>query len=54
MKDVKEDGATAGTSVTNNSVDTSPGVKQIVMTDRRYDPKKPPVLLKKFRKYIEK
>jgi len=49
---LKEDAP--ATSVANNSVDLSPGVKQIVMTDRRYDPRKPPVLLKKFRKYIEK
>ena len=29
-------------------------IEQIPMTDRRYNPKKPPVLLKRFRKYIEK
>ena len=42
------------TSITNNSVDTSPGVKQTVLTDKRYSAKKPPVYLKKFRKFIEK
>ena len=52
MKSVKEE--VPATSVSNASVDTSPGIKQTVMTDRRYSPKKPPVLLKKFRKYIEK
>lgn len=50
MKPVEEEAP--ATSVSNSSVDTSPGVKQTVMTDRRYDPRKPPVLLKKFRKYI--
>lgn len=52
MKPVDEEAP--ATSVSNNSVDTSPGVKQTVMVDRRYDKKKPPVLLKKFRKYIDK
>lgn len=52
MKSVEEE--VPGTSIANSSVDTSPGVKQTIMTDRRYDPRKPPVLLKKFRKYIEK
>ena len=52
MKSVKEE--VPATSVSNGSVDTSPGIKQVVMVDRRYNPKKPPVLLKKFRKYIEK
>lgn len=51
MKRVEEE--SPATSIGNASVDTSPGVKQIVMVDRRYDPKKPPVLLKKFRKYLE-
>jgi hypothetical protein len=50
MKPVDEEAP--GTSISNASVDTSPGVKQTIMVDRRYDPKKPPVLLKKFRKYI--
>ena len=43
--------------VTEESPATSIGnasIEQIPMTDRRYDPKKPPVLLKRFRKYIEK
>ena len=52
MKSVDEE--VPATSVSNGSVDTSPRVKQTVMTDRRYSPKKAPVLLKKFRKYIEK
>ena len=52
MKPVKEE--VPGTSVTNASVDTTPGIKQTVMVDRRYSPKKPPVLLKKFSKYIGK
>ena len=52
MKPVDEEAP--ATSIANNSVDTSPGVKQTIMTDRRYSKNKPPVLLKKFRKYIEK
>jgi hypothetical protein len=52
MKPVDEEAP--ATSVTNNSVDTTPGIKQTVIVDRRYSPKKPPVLLKKFSKFIEK
>jgi hypothetical protein len=52
MKRVEEE--SPATSIGNASVDTTPGIKQTVMVDRRYDPKKQPVLLKKFRKYIEK
>lgn len=51
MKDVKEE--SPATSVGNASVDTTPGIKQTVMVDRRYSPNKPPRLLKKFSKYIE-
>ena len=46
QKPVKEE--SPATSIGNASIE------QIPMTDRRYDPKKPPVLLKRFRKYIEK
>ena len=52
MKDIEEE--SPGTSIGNASVDLPSLVKQTVMVDRRYDPKKAPVLLKKFRKYIEK
>ncbi len=45
-KAVKEE--VPATSIGNASIE------QIPMTDRRYSPKKPPVLLKRFRKYIEK
>lgn len=51
MKKVEEEAP--ATSVSNASVDTTPGIKQTVMVDRRYSPKKPPVMLKKFRKYVE-
>lgn len=52
MKNVKEEAP--GTSIGNSSVDTSPGIKQTVIVDKRYSAKKPPVLLKKFRKFLEK
>jgi hypothetical protein len=45
-KPVKEE--SPATSIGNASIE------QIPMTDRRYNPKKPPVLLKRFSKYIEK
>jgi len=52
MKPVDEEAP--ATSIANNSVDTTPGIKQTVLTDKRYSAKKPPVYLKKFRKFIEK
>lgn len=52
MKKVDEE--VPATSISNASIDTTPRVQQTVMVDRRYSPNKPPVLLKKFRKYIEK
>jgi hypothetical protein len=51
MKKVEEE--SPATSIGNASVDTSPGVKQTVMVDRRYSPTKQPRLLKKFSKYVE-
>lgn len=52
MKEMEEEAP--ATSISNASIDTTPGIKQTVIVDRRYNPKKPPVLLKRFRKYIEK
>jgi hypothetical protein len=52
MKPVDEEAP--ATSVSNASVDTTPGIKQTVLVDKRYSAKKPPVYLKKFRKFIEK
>lgn len=52
MKPVDEEAP--ATSISNASIDTTPGIKQTVMVDKRYSPKKPPVYLKKFRKFIEK
>lgn len=52
MKKVEEEAP--ATSVGNASVDMTPGVKQTVIVDKRYSAKKPPVYLKKFRKFLEK
>jgi hypothetical protein len=48
---VKEE--SPGTSVGNASVAMPPSMKSVVIMDRRYDPKKPPVLRKKFRQHFE-
>jgi len=52
MKSVDEE--VPATSISNGSIDTTPGIKQTVVVDKRYSAKRPPVYLKKFRKFIEK
>lgn len=52
MKKVKEE-APPATSIGNASVDLTPGIRQKVVVDRRYDPKKHPKYLKSFSKYLE-